>query len=178
VAVASEDPPRPAPRIRRGALLSSVSALGLLVVMFAMKWYGVAGVPDPSAARPAVSTAVNAWNGLSVVRWVMLATVLATLGSLALRASQRSHGTQTDTSTLVATLGAITAALLVYRVLIDPPSPDEVLDQKLGAILGLLLACGVALGGWESLRERNQPRRRHVPRPHRRRRLASEEDPR
>jgi hypothetical protein len=174
----AEADPRPAPRIRRGALLSSVSALGLLVVMFAMKWYGVAGVPDPSAARPAVSSAVDAWNGLSIIRWVMLATVLVTLGSLVLRASQRSHGNKTDTSAIVAALGTLTSALLVYRVLLNPPSPDEVLDQKLGALLGLLLALGIALGGWESVRERAGPERSRPDRPRRRRRLASREDAR
>ena len=141
------------PRIYRGELTSAVSALGLLVVMFATKWYGVAGVPDPSAARPAISTAVNAWNGLTIVRWVMLATIIAALGSVVLHASQRSHGTRTDTSLVIATLGSLTALLLLYRVLIALPQSSRVIDQKLGAILGLAFAAGIALGGFESIRE-------------------------
>ncbi|HEY8625763.1 MAG TPA: hypothetical protein VIL82_07135 [Solirubrobacteraceae bacterium] len=151
-----EQDQRPPPRIHRGAVLSSASALALLIVMFALEWYGVAGVPDPSAARPAVSTAENAWNGLPIVRWAMLATILLTLGSLVLRASQRSHGTKTDTSRLVAAFGALTSVLLTYRVLIELPASDRVLDQKLGAFLGLLCAFGIALGGWDSVREQRQ----------------------
>jgi hypothetical protein len=145
-------PPRP-PRIRVGALVSATSALVLLVVMFAMKWYGVAGVPDPSAVRPAVSTAENGWHGLTVTRWVLLATIVASIGAVVLHASQRRHGNKTDTSLVVAALGLASAVLLVYRVLIVLPSPTRVIDQKLGAFLGLLCGLGIAWGGYEAIRE-------------------------
>jgi hypothetical protein len=150
---AAEDQ-RPAPTVHRGELISATSALCLLVVMFLFEWYGVAGVPDPSAARPAVSSAENAWNGLPVVRWVMLLTIAVTLGSVVLHASQRTHGSRTDTSGLVTVLGSLTAVLLCYRVLISLPAGHEVIDQKLGAVLGLVCALGIALGGYESTRER------------------------
>jgi hypothetical protein len=169
---------RPPPRIYRGAVLSSASALALVVVMFALEWYGVAGVPDPSAARPAVSTAENGWNGLPIVRWAMLATILLTLGSLVLRASQRSHGSKTDTGRLVAAFGALTSILLTYRVLIVLPASDRVLDQKLGAFLGLLCAFGIALGGWESVREQREERVGPAHRSRRPRRFASRGDAR
>ena len=87
--------------------------------MFAAKWYGVAGVPDPSYARPAISGAEDGWNALAGVRWIMLATVLAAIGSVVLHATQRAHGTKTDTSRVVATLGSITSVLL------DLPGADR-----------------------------------------------------
>jgi uncharacterized membrane protein YcgQ (UPF0703/DUF1980 family) len=157
-------------QVRRGELLSATMALLLAIDMFALKWYGVAGVPDPSAARPAVSTAENAWDGLTIVRWVMLATVLATLGSVVLHASQRAHGTKTDTSVTVTVLGVLISVLLTYRVLISLPAPDEVIDQKLGAALGLVCALGIALGGLESIREQRARETRVAQRS--RRRLA------
>ena len=104
-----------------GALVSATSALALLVIMFATEWYGVAGVPDPSAVRPAVSTAENAWHGLTVTRWVLLATIVASVGAVVLHASQRAHGNKTDTSLVVAALGALSAVLLIWRVLIVLP---------------------------------------------------------
>jgi hypothetical protein len=162
------------PRIYRGELTSAVSALGLLVVMFTTKWYGVAGVPDPSAARPAISTAENAWNGLTIVRWVMLVTIIAALGSVVLHASQRSHGSRTDTSVLIFALGALTFLLLLYRVLIVLPQPTMVIDQKLGALLGVACAFGIALGGFESIREQRSHTRALSLRPRRRKRLESE----
>ena len=162
------------PRIYRGELTSAVSALGLLVVMFTTKWYGVAGVPDPSAARPAISTAENAWNGLTIVRWVMVVTIIAALGSVVLHASQRSHGSRTDTSLLIFALGGLTSLLLLYRVLIVLPQPTMVIDQKLGALLGLACAFGIALGGFESIREQRSHTRALSLRPRRRKRLESE----
>ena len=149
---ASTAPVRP-PRIRVGALVSATSALALLVIMFATEWYGVAGVPDPSAVRPAVSTAENAWHGLTVTRWVLLATIVASIGAVVLHASQRRHGNKTDTSLIVAALGALSAVLLIWRVLIVLPAGNRVIDQKLGAFLGLLCALGIAWGGYEAIRE-------------------------
>jgi hypothetical protein len=141
------------PHVYRGELTSAVSALLLLVLMFLTKWYGVAGVPDPSAARPAVSSAENAWNGLSDVRWVMLVTIVVVLGSVAVHASQRSHGTRTDTSRVVLACGAITSVLVFYRVLIALPEPSRVIDQKLGAVAGLACTLGIALGGLQAIGE-------------------------
>jgi hypothetical protein len=140
-------------RVHVGELISAVSALLLLVLMFAFEWYGVAGVPDPSSARPAISGTEDAWTGLAGIRWIMLATIIAAVGSVALHASQRAHGTRTDTSRVVAALGTITSLLLVYRVLIALPGGGTVIDQKLGAVLGLASAVGIAWGGYESILE-------------------------
>ena len=159
--------PRPgAGSIHVGELISAVSALALLVILFATEWYGVAGVPDPSAARPALSGVESGWNGLPVVRWVILLTVLVAVGSVILHASQRGHGNRTETGLAVFALGVLTSLLLIYRVLITLPSSEKVLDQKLGAVLGLAFALGIALGGHESLvelrdRRRATPRVRH-----------------
>jgi hypothetical protein len=167
---ALDSPPTRAPRIRVGALVSATSALALLVIMFATEWYGVAGVPDPSAVRPAVSTAENAWHGLTVTRWVLLATIVASVGAVVLHASQRQHGNKTDTSLVVAALGGLSAILLVYRVLIVLPAPTRVIDQKLGAFLGLLCALGIAWGGYEAIREQRARVRAAGAAPPRRRR--------
>jgi hypothetical protein len=43
--------------------------------------------------------------------------------------------------------------LLIYRVLIALPSGARVVDQKLGAVLGLVCALGIAWGGYEAIRE-------------------------
>jgi hypothetical protein len=150
----------PTPKIERGELISAVSAALLLVLMFATEWYGAAGVPEGSATRPATSTAENAWDALTVLRWLMLATIAVSLGAAILHLTQRAHGAKTETGLVVTVLGAVTAVLLFYRVLISLPQPTEIIDQKLGAVLGLLCAIGIAVGGFESLRaERARARR-------------------
>jgi hypothetical protein len=141
-----------------GELVGAGCALALLILLFATAWYGVAGVPDPTYARPAVSGTESGWDGLTVVRWVIVLTAVVAVGAVALRISQREHGRQTDASRLVTALGLLCTALLVYRVLIVLPSPDKVIDQKLGALLGLACALGIALGGHEStVKLRGQP---------------------
>jgi hypothetical protein len=159
-------------RPRRGELISAGSALALLILLLATAWYGVAGVPDPTYARPAVSGTETGWDALTDVRWVIVLTALVAVGAIVLRISQREHGHQTDPSRPVMALGLLCAGLLVYRVLIVLPSPDKVLDQKLGALLGLGCAFGIALGGHESIVERrsrpqtfsHRPGRRPTPR--------------
>jgi hypothetical protein len=152
------------PPVTLGEALSAAFALALLVLMFLTKWYGVAGVPDPSAVRPAVSTAVDAWHGLTIVRWVMLLTIFVSVGSVVLHLSQRSHGSKTDTSPVVMALGSLTALLLIYRVVITLPTADRVTDQKLGAVLGLMCALAIAVGGRLSMLEQKASGRGSVPR--------------
>jgi hypothetical protein len=161
------------PRGHRGELISALSALVLLLLMFLTEWYGIAGGAGRSATRSGLTSAENAWHGLTVLRWLMLLTVALAIGSVILRASQSSHGTQTDTSRLLTALGTLTAVLVAYRVLINLPAPDRVMDQKLGAVLGVLSAFGIALGGYESIREQRKSSRVVVHRPVRRGPVAS-----
>jgi hypothetical protein len=136
--------------VRRGELVSSGSALVLLISMFALQWYGVAGIPGRSSKLTSVE---NGWEGLSAVRWVLLLTILVAVGSVVLHATQQTHGSQTSSGLLLTALGVATAALLAYRVLIAFPTPDRVVDQKLGAIIGLASALGIALGGYDCARD-------------------------
>ncbi len=137
---------------RQGELIAATSALLLLIVMFALKWYGVVRLPH-AADRSGSSSAVNAWTQLAGLRWLMLFTILVCIGAVVLHASQRTHGAQTDTGVLIAGLGGLTAALLANRILIDLPAPSSVVDVKVGGYLGLLCAVGIALGGYQAIRE-------------------------
>jgi hypothetical protein len=120
--------------------------------MFGAEWFGIDELPGRTSGF-ARTTAENAWNAMTILRWPMLLTGLVAVGALVLHATQRSHGTTTDTGGLVAALGTLTALLLIYRVLLNPPAPNQVVDQKLGAVLGVLSALGIAFGGHASLRQ-------------------------
>src|SRR5690242_20126869 len=109
----------PAPRrARPGELVSAGCALTLLLLMFLVKWFGVNQLPG-RANGVERETAENAWHGLTLLRWLMLLTIVVTLGSLILHATQQSHGAENDTGALITALGALTAVLIIYRVLID-----------------------------------------------------------
>jgi hypothetical protein len=144
-------------RAPAGELQTALSGLVLLVSMFALKWFGADGVPrNPLLVPPQHS--LDAWSALSGVRWLMLATALATFASVAIHAGQRGHGAITNTAVPLAVLGAATSLALIWRVLIDLPVPAAVDEAKVGAVVGVLAAIGVWLGALESLRERARPR--------------------
>ena len=147
-------------RLRQGALITAGSALVLLIAMFATKWFGVDEIPGRVATRTQMTHAANAWHALTIVRWLMLATIVVAVGSVLLHGSQRSHGSKTNTGALVAVLASITAAVLIYRVLIDLPSAGSVVDQKLGAIVGVIATIGIAFGGYQSMLEERERARR------------------
>jgi hypothetical protein len=140
-------------RVPGGELIAALSAILLVALMFLVQWYGIAGVSGAFASRSGSSSAENAWHGLTTLRWLMLATVLAAIVSLVVRVTQRFHRTQANLGVIVMALGSVTSLLLVYRVLLDLPAPGRVIDQKIGAFLGLLSAIGIAFGGYESHRE-------------------------
>jgi hypothetical protein len=143
-----------------GEGLSAASALALVVVMFAFRWYGTVALPR-AAQQAGMSSAENAWHALAVVRWLMLLTVLGALaGALVLTVPRLETVRLWSTSTL-AGLATLTAAVLAYRVLIDPPAAAAVVDVKLGGYLGLLCSVGIALGAHDSLR-RERDRLRSV----------------
>jgi hypothetical protein len=156
----------------RGELISALSALLLLVIMFALAWYGVVGAPS-GIGRAGAAGAEDAWHALTILRWLMLLTIAVALGSVILHATQRAHGAKTNTALAVTGLGALTAALLGYRTLIDLPTPSQVVDLKLGGFLGLLSTIGIAIGASESLREERALRAGASPHSRTRSRLAS-----
>ncbi|MFX6218453.1 hypothetical protein ABTF55_21890, partial [Acinetobacter baumannii] len=71
-------------------------------------------------------------------------------------------------------VGAAAAIVLVDRVLISLPHPDSVVDIKIGAFLGLLATLGIALGGFDSIREERARRGRRAHRRSGQRPLASD----
>lgn len=138
--------------LTHGELIAGASALVLVILMFAAEWYSLAGIPGTSAHAQAVTTQ-TAWDAMQVVRWLMLPAILASLLAPAAHLLELSRSVIALLRLAVAFLGSATALMLTYRVLIAPPSSAEVVDQKLGAVLGVVCAYGIAIGGFGAIRE-------------------------
>jgi len=143
-------------RLRRGEAVAGLSALALLVCVFALPWYGLSGETGRATASLRVSTSVNGWNGLTDLRWLMLLAIIAGLGLAVLQATQRAPALPVSISVIGTVLGGLTVLALIDRVLIDVPGPSAV-DRRVGAFLGLVSACGIAYGSFRSLREEDPP---------------------
>jgi cytochrome bd-type quinol oxidase subunit 2 len=132
-------------RLRPGELLAGASAVVLAILVVAAKWYGAGGGTGGSQ---------TGWHALTDLRWLMLVTIVATVGLVFAQATRRAPAIPVTMSLVVMLLGIVCVAALIYRVLINPPP-----HQQAGAYLGLLSAIGIAVGGYISLRQEGIARR-------------------
>ncbi len=139
-------------RLERGELLSAACGLALLVLMFGFAWYGISGIHGQPATQRTAMWTEDGWDALTIVRWLILLTAIVALTPplLRLRGSGESEP-PAGAGALVFLLGGLTSVLLTYRVLLDLPDPSAVSDQKLGAVLAVISAAGIAVGGWSSV---------------------------
>lgn len=125
----------------------------LLASMFAIEWYGFTAQLRPSTASLGPSTSVNGWNALTNARWLMLLTIVCGLALVYVQAARRAPAIPVTLSVIVAVLGLLTVIVLVYRVLINEPGSDAVVEQKAGAFVGLASAIAILIGGYLSMRD-------------------------
>jgi hypothetical protein len=82
------------------------------------------------------------------LRWLLLLASLAGLALVAAQTTRRAPALPVSLSVIVTVLALLGVLWLGYRVLIAPPP-----HQHVGAVLGLISACGIAYGGYLSTRE-------------------------
>ncbi|MBV9466773.1 MAG: hypothetical protein JO206_09070 [Solirubrobacterales bacterium] len=124
-------------RLRGGEVIAGTGSVILLASLFVLPWY-----------RVGAAVSLDGWHGLTHLRWLSLVTVIAGAALVYLQAARRAPALPVTVSVFVTVLGALTALWLIYRVLIDPPS-----GQQVGAYVGLLGACAIAYGGYASMRQ-------------------------
>jgi hypothetical protein len=121
--------------------------------MFFFSWYGVGGSLGGFADSLGVKVTVDGWNGHSVLRWLMLLTIIAALGLAFLTVTQRTVALPVTAAVITTAIAALTTVLLAYRVIINEPGPNQFIDVKIGAWLGLIATAVVAYGGYLAMRE-------------------------
>lgn len=128
------------------------SAVALVVFLFALPWYGLKTPFGWTAATLGVPTSFTGWDALRHMRWLLLITPASAIALGYFQASRRAPAIPVTLSVVVTVLGALTALLLIYRVLLDVPGSGE-LHARVGAYLGLLSALGITYGGYASMRQ-------------------------
>jgi hypothetical protein len=137
---------------RQAELIAAAGAVVLVVSLLFLPWFGTAVATGRFASRAVTPGSEGAWHTLPLLRWLVLVAVVVAVLPLIIRPASRWLGLPRRTSAAIAALGGLTALLLGFRVLIDLPDPSRVVDQQVGAILGLLGALAIALGGLELMR--------------------------
>ncbi len=129
-------------RLRRGEQLAGLGALLLFVFLFFFKWYGVNGFGS-----------VDGWHGHSVLRWLMLLTILSAATLVVLTATQRIVALPVTSAVVTTAIAALTTVLVAYRVVINEPGPNAFVSVKAGAWLGLLACALIFYAGYLSMRD-------------------------
>ncbi len=122
-------------RLRRGEWLVALSAVVLLVSMFALSWFGSIGP-------------TSGWDVLIHERWFILLTIVVALALVVTQATRRSPAVPVSLSVIVFVIALINLAWLFYRVVISVPA-----DQQAGAWIGLVSAAGIVVGAFLSMRQ-------------------------
>jgi hypothetical protein len=115
-------------------MLAGAGGLALLIVLFALDWLRSAGV------------ARDGWSAVPVLRWVIVVAVLSALALTVAQATTRGPALPVSLSVIATVLSALTALLVIIRILTTGATP------QLGAYLGLLAAVTMTYGAFGSLR--------------------------
>jgi hypothetical protein len=146
-------------RLRRGELIAGGGAVVLLASLFGLSWYGVKSPFAPTAATLGRTTSFTGWDGLSHLRWLVLLTAVLALALVWLQAANRAPALPAAVSVILTVIALIDALALIWRVLIDVPGANSLVDRKAGAFIGLVAAIAIVYGGYRSLREEGLPAR-------------------
>jgi hypothetical protein len=134
-------------RLRWPEWVVAASGLVLLIVLFAMNWYTLTLTSGGLGRKFLVPKAINGWNGVSHLRWLLLVTVLASLALFLLQATRRAPALPVTFSLFVTLLGGLSVVWLLVRVVIDPPA-----GRNAGGWIGLIAAAVLTWGAYRSLR--------------------------
>jgi hypothetical protein len=146
-------------RLRSGELIAGGAALALLIFTLALPWYRTR---DP-AGGGATAIAQDGWQALSVVRWVILATVAAGLLLVYLQATRRAPALPVTFSVIVTVLAVVCSILLIIGALVDSPAFGAHASTRVGAYLALASALVMVYGGYRSMREEGAPESGGIP---------------
>ena len=130
-------------RLRSGEALAAAGGLALVVVMF-LGWYTEG------------DRALSAWEAFSVADVLLLLAALLPLALAVATVTQRTPAVPVGLGVLTLATALIVGLVLLYRIL-NEPGPDDLVEVRIGAWLGLLCLALVAAGAWIAV-EDERPR--------------------
>jgi drug/metabolite transporter (DMT)-like permease len=126
-------------RLRAGEWLAGIAAIAIVVAL-ALPWYG-------ARAREAT---VTGFESFTVIGILLVLAAAVGIALVVLQATRDSPTLPVAFGVLTVTVGVLATLLVLYR-LINEPGPDEFLDVRAGAWLGLAATALMTAGGWLSL---------------------------
>jgi hypothetical protein len=143
-------------RLRRADQIIAGGAIAFIIFLFLFKWYG--GSASSSFGGVSLSNSLNGWDTFTNSRWIWLLTIIVALGAVVLVATQRKLELPIQPGVIVAGLGALSTALILYRIIHHPSGGvsgsiggvhySSSYGIKIGIWLGLIAAAVITYGGY------------------------------
>jgi hypothetical protein len=141
-------------RLRLGEWLALVGAVGLLVTLF-LDWFVLASGAHVIGADPQQS----GWAGLGWAMDLLLAvTIAGGLATALTTALRQTPAWSVSASVLTSPLGVVVFVVLLLRIVLFQPDlgaglPNDLVDVKPVAYLGLLFCALIPIGAFTALRD-------------------------
>jgi hypothetical protein len=132
-------------RLRAGEWLAAAGGIALIASLL-VPWYG---------ARARAET-FTGFESFTVVDLYLVPVAVLGVALAVLQATRRGPVLPVGAGVLIVPLGAIAVLLVAYRIA-NQPGPNEFVDVRAGAWIGLAAAVAVLAGGWLSIREERVP---------------------
>jgi hypothetical protein len=144
---------------RAGELFAAVAGAALLVITF-LDWYGTRG-------REA---GLSAWQAFSLLDLLLGVVIVCALALAVLNIAGRGPASPVALAVITSTLALAATLLVLYRIL-NQPGPNDVIEVRAGAWLGLAAVAAVFGAAWWSMSD-DAPRPADPPAPEPERRPA------
>jgi hypothetical protein len=136
-------------RLRLGEWIAGVAGVVLFVSLFTT-WYGASVEVGRTSLQ--LTAGFNAWESFDLLDIVLALIALVAVALAVLQATQTLQAIPVGAGVLTVIAGVLGVLLVAYR-LIDQPGPNEFVEVRRGAWLGLFATIAITLGGWESIRD-------------------------
>jgi hypothetical protein len=147
--------------LRRSDRVIGIGAIAFFVFLFFFKWFGVSSSSSIDGVN--YSDSANGWHTFTNSRWIWIITIIVALATVAISAGVLNFKSPVQRGVLVAGLGALSAILIIYRIL-DHPSAgtsgtiagvhySASVGIKIGIWLGLIAALAVTYGGYLAMQD-------------------------
>jgi hypothetical protein len=143
-------------RLRRADQIVGGGAIAFFIFLFFFKWYGVSfGGSLPGGVVGSASSSATGWDAFTSSRWIWLITIIVALGAVLIAAGTLKFESPVQLSVLVAGLGALSTAFIIYRIVHHPTAsvPGFHAGIKIGIWLGLIAAVAITYGGYLAMQD-------------------------
>jgi hypothetical protein len=137
-------------RLRYEAL-AAAGALALLVLMF-LGWFTHLTTSPSSGTGAAGGESQSAWEAFAVTDLLLLLAALLALALAVATVTQRAPALPVGLGVLTLSTALIAGLVLLYRIL-NEPGPDDLVEVRISAWLGLLALALTGAGAWLALED-------------------------